>query len=327
MKLDLKIYRGYASEKQLIIFGHVFKSWAPDHYRVDRKGIRHAFSIIDMFRIKPLKNVVVTLEFNGMKITTKSWNDGYFCFNIPFDDQLNPGWHPFSVVCKLQKFGIVECGEILKPYESKLGVISDIDDTFLVSHSKKFFKKLYVMLLRNINKRKPFEDVVAHYKALSRAGQESEEASNSFFYVSSSEWNLYEFIDTFISMHDLPKGILKLKDIRSGISDFLFSGKGNHDHKFEKIKEIINCYPQLSYVLLGDDSQRDPYLYERVVKQYPLNITAVYIRQTGRSKKSKVQNTLRNIENMQVACCYFKRSAEAIQHSETIGIIENSERI
>lgn len=320
MKLDLKLYHGYVNKEELIVFGHVFESWAPDKYRLDRKGIRHAVSVIHMFRIKPLKNVPVTLKFKGLEITTKTLDDGYFRFTIPFDETLEPGWHTYQVICKIYEFGIVECSQLLKPFESKVGVITDIDDTFLVSHSGNFFKKLYVLLLRNINKRKVFADVVPHYQALSRAGQENSEASNSFFYVSSSEWNLYEFIESFIRLHELPMGIIKLKKIKTGISDFLFTGRGSHDHKFEKIKDIIGFYPQLKYVLLGDDSQRDPYLYERIVKVFPKNILAVYIRQTRRRPKKDVVKVIKNIESLKVATCYFKNSEEAISHSERIGI-------
>lgn len=320
MKLDLKLYRGYVNKEELIVFGHVFQSWAPDHYRMDRKGIRHAVSIIHMFRIKPLKNISVTLKFKNITVTTKTLDDGYFRFSIPYTEKLDSGWHQFEVICKLYDFGIVQCSELLKPFESKVGVITDIDDTFLVSHSGNFFKKLYVLLLKNINKRKVFENVVPHYQALSKAGQESKEASNSFFYVSSSEWNLYEFIDSFIRIHELPKGVLKLKKIKSGISDFLFTGRGSHDHKFDKIKEIISFYPKLEYVLMGDDSQKDPYLYERLVKVFPLNIKAIYIRQTTLHKKKETERVLKNIEAMNVATCYFKKSSQAIKHSEEIGI-------
>lgn len=321
MKLDLKLYRGYLNKDELVVFGHVFESWAPDKYRMDRKGIRHAVSVIHMFRIKPLENVEVKLNFRDIEVTTKTLDDGYFRFTIPFSENIASGWHSYQVSCKVYDFGIVETSELLKPFESKVGVISDIDDTFLVSHSGNFFKKLYVLLLKNINKRKVFEDVVPHYQALSRAGQNDEKAYNSFFYVSSSEWNLYEFIVAFTKLHELPKAVIKLKKIKTGISDFLFTGAGSHDHKFEKIKDIIMFYPNLQYVLLGDDSQRDPYLYERIVKVFPINIKAVYIRQTSRHIKPKISKTLKNIESMNVATCYFKKSEEAIAHSKRIGVI------
>lgn len=322
MKLDLKLYRGYLNHQELVVYGHLFKSWAPDKYRIDRKGIKHAFSMLNMFRISPLPNVSVQLSFMDTVVATKTLDDGYFRFSIPFQQELESGWHEYTVTSKFQEFGIIEKGEVLKPFESKYGIISDIDDTFLISHSDNFFKKLYVMLLKNINKRKVFDDVVPHYKALSNYGQQDNIlAFNSFFYVSSSEWNLYEFIDEFALRNDLPKAVIKLKKIKSGISDFLFTGRGSHDHKFEKIKDIIAFYPNLKYVLIGDDSQKDPFIYERICKIFPLNIKAVYIRQTSRTKKKKVKEILANIESLQMATCYFEHSEQAIQHSTEINII------
>ncbi|MDT0676256.1 App1 family protein [Autumnicola musiva] len=321
MKLDLKLYRGYVNDQELVVFGHLFKSWAPDKYRLDRRGIRHAFSIIHMFRIKPLPNVKIRLKFRGLDVTTKTQDDGYFRFSIPFTEELESGWHSYEIICELHEFGIIEKGELLKPYESKFAIISDIDDTFLISHSNSFFKKLYVMLSKNVNKRKIFDDVVKHYRALSIAGQDSKEASNSFFYVSSSEWNLYEFIEEFARIHELPKAVIKLKKIKTGIRDFLSSGRGSHNHKYEKIKDIISFYPKLQYVLLGDDSQKDPYLYERICKTYPLSIGAIYIRQTKGSQKKEVQEILKNIEDMGVVTCYFRNSEKAIEHSREVEII------
>ena len=320
MKFDLKLYRGYANGNQLVVFGHVFESWAPDKYRSDRKGLRHAFSIIHMFRIKPLKNVAITLKFKNVEVTTKTLDDGYFRFDIPFFEHLESGWHTYSVSYEVKNIGIIQQGEILKPFESKLGIISDIDDTFLISHSNNFLKKLYVMLLKNIEKRKIFDDVVNHYKHLSRAGQENEHGSNSFFYVSSSEWNLYGFINDFVEIHELPKAVVKLKKIKTGISDFLFTGRGSHDHKFEKIKDIISFYPNLQYVLLGDDSQKDAYIYERICKIFPRNVKAVYLRQTGKKKKGNIREILENIQSLNVESCYFKHSEKAISHSIKIGI-------
>ncbi len=320
-KLDLKLYRGYINNQELVVFGHVFKSWAPDKYRLDRKGLHHAFSIIHMFRIKPLNNVKVKLKFKNIEVTTKTLDDGYFRFTIPFSDEVKSGWHKYEITCKLYNVGIVEKGELLKPFNSKLGIISDIDDTFLISHSNNFFKKLYIMLSKNIHKRKIFDDVVKHYRKLSIAGQDADKASNSFFYVSSSEWNLYDFIHDFAEIHDLPKAVIKLKKIKTGISDFLFTGRGTHDHKFEKIKDIIAFYPHLSYVLLGDDSQADPELYERICKIYPQSIRAVYIRQTSHHQKKSTKKILDNIYDMGTEICYFAHSNKAIEHSKKIGII------
>lgn len=320
MKLDIKLYRGYVNDQELVVFGHVFNSLAPDKYEIDRRGYRHAKSVYKMFTIDPVNNVKVKLNFKDLEVVTKTVKDGYFRFNIPYNKFLESGWHSYSVSCRINGKGIVERGELLKPFKSKLGIISDIDDTFLISHTHNFFKKLYVILTKNIDNREVFDDVVPHYQALSRAGQE-EGQFNSFFYVSSSEWNLYEFILQFARKHELPKAIIKLKDIKTGLGDFLFTGRGGHDHKFIKIKDIISFYPHLRYVLMGDDSQHDPMLYERIVKMFPLNIKAIYIRQTSRKQKKHVKAVLENMEDLGIATCYFRDSGKAIGHSKKIGIV------
>lgn len=322
MKVDISIYRGYMNDKELVISGHVFKSWAPSQYSIEKRALKHSFSILKMFTIKPMANEKVTLEFEGESISTKTLKDGYFNFRIPLDVNVSSGWHPCTVKCDVGKFNIISTGEILKPHTSRYGIISDIDDTFLVSHSANFFKKLYVMLTQNIDNREVFDNIPSHYQALSTAGQTTENSFNSFFYVSSSEWNLYSFIVAISKKYKLPKAVIKLKKIKTGLGDFFFTGGGSHDHKFEKIKEIISFYPELKYVLLGDDSQKDPYLYERICKVFPENIQTIYIRQTQNRPKEKVQKVLKNIGSMNVDYLYFKNSQEAILHSKHTGIID-----
>lgn len=321
MKPILKLYRGYASEQELIVFGHVFKPNTANTYEFEKRHFKNARSIIKMFRIKTLSNADVYLEHNGQKIHTKTLDDGYFKFCIPLWEQLPYGWNDYYVSIFYKGEEVKEKGTYIRPYEGNLGFISDIDDTFLVSHTRNFFKKLYILLWKNINGRKIFEDVVPHYQALSTAGRNNKEERNAFFYVSSSEWNLYSFILKFTKMHELPRAVMLLKDIKTSLMDFFVTGRGNHNHKFDKIKHLLEFYPHLQYVLLGDDSQHDPFLYEDICKIFPLTVKAVYIRQTSSSKKEKAVKALKNIETMDVATCYFKNSSEAIAHSKSIGII------
>jgi len=75
-KLDLKLYRGYVNDNQLVVYGHVFRSNAPDKFRLDRKGFRHAFSIFHMYRIKPITNINVLLNFKEIQVNNKTLEDG-----------------------------------------------------------------------------------------------------------------------------------------------------------------------------------------------------------------------------------------------------------
>jgi phosphatidate phosphatase APP1 len=321
MKPILKLYRGYANEQELIVMGHVFQPTSALEYDFQKKNFKNASSVIRLFRNKTIANADVYLELNNMKVHTKTLNDGYFKFCVPLDQFAHYGWidYQVSIVSKNETIAIKE--SYIRPHKGNLGIISDIDDTFLVSHTLNPLKKLYVLLFENINKRKIFEDVVPHYQALSAAGRENTEEANAFFYVSSSEWNLYRFIVKFTEMHQMPKAVLLLKDIKTSLTDFFATGRGNHNHKFDKIKHILEFYPNLEYVLLGDDSQHDPFLYEAICKIFPVTVKAIYIRQTTKSKKEKTIAVLKNLESLKVSVCYFKHSSEAIAHSKSIGII------
>ncbi|HEX8562484.1 MAG TPA: App1 family protein [Flavobacterium sp.] len=330
MKPILKLYRGYANQEELMVMGHVFRPTTQEEYDFQKKNFRNAKSVIRMFRIKTQANADVYLEHNGKKIHTKTLDDGFFKFCIPLvknpgEDALAQepgyGWMDYSVSMFHGNEEITTKGSYIRPHKGNLGFISDIDDTFLVSHTRNAFKKLYILLFRNVNDRKIFEGVVPHYQALSTAGRNQKDEQNAFFYVSSSEWNLYRFIVDFTQMHELPRAVLLLKDIKTSLFDFFITGRGDHNHKFEKIKHILEFYPHLLYTLLGDDSQHDPFLYEDICKIFPVTVKAVYIRQTGSAKKPKAVAALKNIEAMNVATCYFTDSSEAIAHSRSIGLL------
>ncbi len=320
MKLNLKIYRGYANNETVIITGHVFKKNTPDKYGLNKGRFKHAWSVIRMFSIKTIKNADVQLAFADKIYKTKTLDDGYFQFTIPYSGVLESGWHQITVSVNQDGEIKEKEGEFIKPHPGEYGIISDIDDTFLISHSGNIFKKLYLLLTKNINKRKVFAEVVSHYKLLDKAGRRDGDKSNAFYYVSSSEWNLYNFIENFMKLHEMPKGVLKLKSIKTGIFDFLTAVKTDHNHKFFKIKHIMEFHPELKFILLGDDTQQDAYIYEQICKIFSENTTAVYIRQTRSQPDRKVKIMMENMESMGVSVCYFRKSSEAIAHSKRIGV-------
>ena len=321
MEPILKLYRGYANEEELIVMGHVFKPTKVKDYTFEKKKFKNASSIISLFRVKTQPNADVYLKHNNTTIHTKTLIDGYFKFCLPVNPNVGHGWidYEVSIIHKQKTISVTE--SYIRPKTGNLGIISDIDDTFLVSYTLNPLRKLYILLFRNVNSRKVFEDVVTHYQALSSSGRINNEEQNAFFYVSSSEWNLYRFIVKFTEIHKLPKAVLLLKDIKTSLTDFFWTGRGEHNHKFEKIKHILEFYPNLKYVLLGDDSQKDPFLYEAICKIFPVTVKAVYIRKTSLQDKEKVSIALKNLESLGVSTCYFTHSSEAITHSKKIGLI------
>jgi phosphatidate phosphatase APP1 len=325
-RCDLKLYRGYANKNELVVFGHIVEKYPSDDHKYTRKGFRYARTIIQLFSIKTVPNLRVILKVGSTTAQTVAEKDGYFRFQIPFSEKMDAGWHTYEVsvddTVNGTKFNVTRQEEFFIPYTSSYGIISDIDDTFLISHSRRSFKKLFVLLSKNVQARKPFADVVQHYQLLSLAGSKTpKKNANIFFYVSSSEWNLYDMIVRFAELNGLPKAVLKLKTIKSGLDDFVMTGGGSHDHKLKKIQNILHFYPELQFILLGDDTQKDPVIYEEICKTFPDNIKVVYLRQTQSRRKSSAVTCMANMAAMGIDTCYFSHSSKAIAHSIETGII------
>ena len=151
------------------------------------------------------------------------------------------------------------------------GVISDMDDTVLQSEVTSFLRAARMVLLENARTRLPFAGVAAFYRALEEGPAGG--PKNPIFYVSSSPWNLYDVIAGFLEAEGIPAGPLLLRDWDLGPSLFRNAG-----HKTRLIREILETFSALPFILIGDSAQEDPEIYAEIVAAHPSRILAVYIR-------------------------------------------------
>ena len=319
----VKIYNGYGNKNKIVIFGHVLKVSPMPRKSYRHNWITNTFSIIRLFMVKVFPNTTISLIWHEKTYHTHTEKDGFFVFEILGENNVAPGWHTIIVQLHDPKYlhdNIKGHGSFYIPFASQHGFISDIDDTFLISHSAKIRRRLYVLFTKNARTRRTFEGVINHYQALSSFGQVGKN-SNPFFYVSSSEWNLYDFIVEFARFNNLPKGVFLLSQMKK-LKDFWKSGTNNHSTKFMRIVRIVESYPNLKFVLLGDDSQQDPIIYSSIVKHFPEKIMAVYIRRIRKTNYEKVKIIINEMQSYGVQCCYFEHSAEAMIHSKSIGLVK-----
>lgn len=319
-KPAIKIYHGYGHTAGLTVFGHVFKV-SPFPRRKYRQGFfRNTLALLRLFLVKPFAGATVQMEWKGRNYTAVTNTDGFFKFDWEDSAPFENGWVPVTVNAFSGK-GLIAAatGSIYVPYLSQYIIISDIDDTFLVSHSSHLRKRLQVLFTRNARSRKPFEGVVRHYQLLANAGT-THDMPNPFFFVSSSEWNLYDYILEFTTVNKIPKGVFLLSQLKQ-FSQLLKTGQNNHGTKFTRIVRIMQAFPNQRFVLLGDSSQQDPYIYHSIVKHYPQQVHAVYIRDVFKRNYQKVREVLDMIDAAGIPCLLFQESKEAILHSVKIGLI------
>lgn len=317
-ELTIKVYHGYGDNEKLMIMGHVFKS-SP----FPRKSYSHSIwsntkALIKLFMAVPYEGATVNLNWGTQNLSTQTNSEGFFKLEWQPEQKISSGWHPIEVTAVTTDGATAKGqGKILVPAASKYTYISDIDDTFLISHSSNMLKRLRQLFTKNPQTRKPFEDVARHYQLLSGMSKGS---ANPFFYVSSSEWNLYEYIKEFCRAHKLPEGVFLLSTLRRW-HELLSTGQGKHETKYTRICNIIKTFPNRKYILLGDDTQKDPEIYTSISKAHPENIIGVYIRRVKKSHFKQTQSMLSSIEQMGIATCYYEHSTEAILHSEKLHLI------
>lgn len=320
----VKVYRGFGNADRLIIYGHVFRLSALQRQKYRDIDFINLLAVLRLFLVRPYPHTLVRLQIENQIVQVKADADGCFQAEIPLPAPLPPGWHSVRAQLISQTLTpetiLAEGeGQVLIPHPSRFMCISDIDDTFLISHSATIAKRLLVLLTENAHSRMPFDGVVAHYQLLAQANKGTQ-ASNPFFYVSSSEWNLYDYILEFSRKNGLPDGVYRLSQLKR-LSQVLKTGKGKHHTKFERIAQILETYPDRQFILLGDDSQQDPTIYETVVQRYTQQIRCVYIRQIQAKNKVRTVELMARIEAKGVASCYFAHSIDARKHSLEIGLI------
>ncbi|MBI2721133.1 MAG: DUF2183 domain-containing protein [Bacteroidetes bacterium] len=319
----IRVYDGYGDKGEIIIYGHVLKVSPVERKNYTQNVFLNFIGLIRLFIVVPIKDAHVEIEWNGELHKVKTEADGFFKFDwVPKNKQI-PGWHPAKVsyISNSSKAHVLAQGfcTVFIPHEYQYNFISDIDDTFLISHSRNLRKRLYVLFTKNARSRKPFEGVVKHYQLLSQSGKNG--IPNPFFYVSSSEWNLYYYIKEFCRKEKMPRGIFLLNQIKR-FKDLLNTGQGKHTGKYTRIVRILKAYPHHKYVLLGDNSQSDPEIYHSIVKDFPGKIFAVYIRNVSKVKEKETAEFFDKIKKTETHCCYFVHSSEAIEHSVKIGLID-----
>jgi phosphatidate phosphatase APP1 len=318
----IRTYNGYGNAEHCILFGHALLL-SP----LPRKKFRHnvfinALSLLRLFMVRPFPAAIVKMEWGGMEYYYTTETDGFFRFEWHPGEVLSPGWHTarIELLDPISKTVLdVSEGHLFIPFNNQFSFVSDIDDTFLISHSSNIRKRLFVILTKNADSRKPFEGVARHYRLLAEA-HAPDKTTNPFFYVSSSEWNLYNYIRRFCRNHRMPDGIYLLGQIKK-LKEVFKTGQNKHATKFIRIARILEAYPHQLFILLGDDTQEDPNIYASLASHFRNRIFCVYIRQIEKKNEGATRQRMQEIEDAGIHCCYFRHSEEAVAHSKAIGLL------
>jgi phosphatidate phosphatase APP1 len=319
--VSVKVYHGYGHTHNLVVYGHVFKYKASVNQIYSNSLLVNMVNLFKLFVVKPLPFTKVRLQFEGVVVERKTEYDGFFKFEWKASENVEAGWHTVKVET-LGEDGVVLAasdGQLYVPHVTQYGFISDIDDTVMVSHSSTILRRLRELFIKNPRTRKTFLDTQRHYGLLAQS-HTTPDQPNPFFYVSSSEWNLYDYLVETFRHNKLPEGAFLLNQIKQWRGLFK-TGKTGHDGKLIRVMRIIDAFPKQRFIFFGDNSQQDTTIYTTIAKKYPQNVVAIYIRNVVSRKEGITAELLEEVEQKGVRTCLFKHSEEAIAHSKKIGLI------
>lgn len=225
------------------------------------------------FESDEVAGVALRVQFRGRIVETVTDDEGYYRASVPVDDGDWPDLWADAMVSLADGTLATLQPVMMVPKNSRIGVISDIDDTVLTSGIVNWKLAAQLTFLHNARTRKPLAGVAALYQALQQ-GNDSD--LRPLFYVSSSPWNLYDLLEDFLDLNAIPPGPLSLRDLGFD-ADKLFKSAG-HRHKLERAVEIMQAFPDLRWILIGDSGQDDAELYAEAVRQHPGRVLAVYVR-------------------------------------------------
>jgi phosphatidate phosphatase APP1 len=321
-------YLGYGTPDKLLLNGRVLEDEGFAPSRSADSTWQNLINMYKRFETDEVPGARIRALFQGVQKEVLADHEGYFSFEVdpakPLDSR---PWQEveLELLDPPSRDGqrVRATAQVLvPPVTAKFGIISDVDDTVISTNVTNKLKMILTVILLNEHTRKPFKGVAAFYRALQKGASGSE--GNPIFYVSSSAWNLYSLLVEFLKVQDIPIGPLFLRDFGDHL---LLASKDHQGHKMSNIKRILQAFPHLPFVLIGDSGEQDPEIYREVVKEYSGRIRVVYIRSVNRHplRIAAIDKLIEEVQQTGTQLVLTPDSEFAAAHAAAEGLISTGD--
>jgi phosphatidate phosphatase APP1 len=317
--VELHPFRGYGTPTRLRLRGRVLRSTGLARSRLGDSVVDNLRNMFRRFESDEVPGALVAARTAlGDQARVRADEEGYFdvVLDLPRPLEDPRVWEPLDLELlePAAPAGVAHAtGQVLVPRDPEYAVISDLDDTVLRSHATSLWQMAKLTLLHNAHTRLPFEGVAGFYQALQR-GRDGE-AYNPVFYVSNSPWNLYDLLEDFLDVHGIPRGPMLLRDWSPRTL------KAGEVHKLAAIQGLMDAYPRLPVVLVGDSGERDPEIYRQMVLRHPGRVLAVYVRDVAPTRHGAVRAIAAELAEHGVELVFSPDTEAARRHALDRGLI------
>jgi phosphatidate phosphatase APP1 len=306
----LSPYRGFGRAGEMLVRGRVLVDKRITRASAAEPLWRNLLNTYRRFSSEEVAGARVVASYGESVVESVTDEEGYFTIRLQ-PGVVETGWH--DVTLSLPAFGVSATAHVIVPApDVPFGVISDIDDTIVRTNATSLLG-MTRSVINNAAARLPFEGIADLYRALNVK-------RNPIFYVSSSPWNLYELLHDFMGINGIPHGPMFLQDW--GISDTTLILASHTEHKLAQIQTLVDYYPEMKFVLIGDSGQHDPEIYLQVIRTHPGRVLAAFIRDVTPDLRDRaVAAIIEDVQSAGVEMVYVRDSADALQHARRLGLI------
>jgi phosphatidate phosphatase APP1 len=229
------------------------------------RGWRTFMETMAWFTTSEVRGVPIEIMSDVARVHTTSDEEGYLEARVPVAPPTQP-----RVGLKLtaRRAPDTVAAAFVVPADDRPLVVSDIDDTVLITGVKERLKMVGRTLLGDPTDRMVVDGMPALLRGL--AGQAP------VFYVSTSPWNLYQRLTDTGIYHRVPPGPLLLTDWGFGRKQMLV--RSALEYKVETIAGLLADFPGRTAVLVGDSGQHDLEAYLAIAESHPGRVRAILIR-------------------------------------------------
>ena len=225
----------------------------------------------------PVSDIEVRIQAGSHSYTARTDRGGYL--DVRVDTDLEPGWQ--TVTLTLAGEGVnpapVQAPVYVVSKDTTLGVVSDVDDTVMITTLPRALLAAWNTFVLNENARRQVTGMSVLYERLARLHPQA-----PFIYLSTGAWNVAPTLTRFMSRNLYPTGPLLLTDWGPTQNGWFRSGQA---HKRRSLKRLVAEFPQIRWLLIGDDGQHDPDIYSEFARKHPDAVAAVAIRHLSPSEQ------------------------------------------
>lgn len=151
------------------------------------------------------------------------------------------------------------------------GIVTDVDDTVMVTRLPRPLVAAWNAFVRHEHAREAVPGMADLFARLL-----ADEPGVPVFYLSTGAWNAAPAIGRFLRRHRFPAGTLLLTDWGPTNTGWFRSGRR---HKVTELHRLFTEFPDVRWLLVGDDGQHDPDIYAGAARRFPDHVHAVLLRQ------------------------------------------------